>query len=964
MPAPDSIRQLVEHFKQNQPSYRSGKFNEAQLRLEFLNPLFEALGWDVSNRSGYAEAYKDVVVEPSLEVEGELKAPDYAFRIGGTRKFFVEAKKPAVNIQYEIYPAFQLRRYAWSAKLPLGILTDFEEFAVYDCRSKPNPTDQAATGRVMFLRYTDYIEQWDEIAGIFSKGAVMKGSFDQYAQGATGKHGTQEVDDAFLKEIEGWRDLLARNLAIRNSTLSVPELNYAVQMTIDRIVFLRICEDRGIEPQEQLKNLLEQEDIYTGLCGLFRQADRRYNSGLFHFEKEKGQSSSADGLSLGLAIDDKALKEIIKSLYFPCPYVFSVIPADILGQVYERFLGKVIRLTEGHQAKVEEKPEVRKAGGVYYTPTYIVEYIVKNTVGKLLEGRTPKEAAELKIVDPACGSGSFLLGAYQYLLDWHTKWYMDNDPQHWAKAASPRVYQAQGGEWKLTTAEKKRILLDSIHGVDIDPQAVEVTKLSLSLKVLEGESQESIGTQLGLFKERALPDLGRNIQCGNSLIGPDYYADRQLELGMERAEERSRVNAFDWQSAFPQVFARGGFDAVIGNPPYIRVRIFKDLYPREAEYLKDSYKCATHVWDIYLLFFEKAVDILRPNGLVSYIIPIQTLHQPNCERLRKLLLEETSVKSIVDLSKIHIFQNAIVKNCIIVSEKKLNKTNKIDIFYPSKPEELFNKPIRNWPQSYIHKNPLMSMKIDLMSEKKLLCEKLESVSWRLEELCYVTFGLRSCAKGVGQGGKERLITLNNDSSNVKPYLEGRDIKRYKINPTGRFIRYIPSQMYSPRDPALFETKKIISQSMLSKMKLVATLDDSKYYVEQSLVCIIPHGIMTEKVNLETLPLEFILGIINSQLENFYFSTSIIDYSLGGGLIHATPGSQSKLVIPKVNGKQINSMVALVKHMLLLTTQLANTPQEREELQREIEATDKQIDTLVYELYGLTEEEIKIVEESK
>ncbi|MCJ7518560.1 MAG: type I restriction enzyme HsdR N-terminal domain-containing protein, partial [Anaerolineaceae bacterium] len=226
MPAPESIRQLVEHFKQNQPSYRSGKFNEAQLRLEFLNPLFEALGWDVSNRSGYAEAYKDVVVEPSLEVEGELKAPDYAFRIGGTRKFFVEAKKPAVNIQYEIYPAFQLRRYAWSAKLPLGILTDFEEFAVYDCRSKPNPSDKAATGRVMFLRYTDYIEQWDEIAGIFSKDAVMTGSFDQYAQSATGKHGTQEVDDAFLKEIEGWRDLLARNLAIRNAALSVPELNY------------------------------------------------------------------------------------------------------------------------------------------------------------------------------------------------------------------------------------------------------------------------------------------------------------------------------------------------------------------------------------------------------------------------------------------------------------------------------------------------------------------------------------------------------------------------------------------------------------------------------------------------------------------------------------------------------------------------------------------------------------------
>ena len=277
--------------------------------------------------------------------------------------------------------------------------------------------------------------------------------------------------------------------------------------------------------------MLEGEGIYERLCQLFRQADSRYNSGLFHFSKEKGQSSSPDDLTLRLKIDDKVLKEIISGLYYPSPYVFKEIPADILGQVYERFLGKVIRLTAGHQAKVEEKPEVRKAGGVYYTPTYIVDYIVKNTVGKLLGRRkTPKEAAGLKILDPACGSGSFLLGAYQYLLDWHTKWYSEHDPETWAKAKTPAIYQAQGGGWRLTTAEKKRILLNNIHGVDIDPQAVEVTKLSLSLKVLEGESQESIGAQLGLFKERALPDLGSNIKCGNSLIGPDYYEGRQLSM--------------------------------------------------------------------------------------------------------------------------------------------------------------------------------------------------------------------------------------------------------------------------------------------------------------------------------------------------------------------------------------------------------------------------------------------------
>ena len=223
------------------------------------------------------------------------------------------------------------------------------------------------------------------------------------------------------------------------------------------------------------------------------------------------------------------LKPILAGLYYPqCPYEFSVLPAEILGQVYEQFLGKVIRLTPGHRAKVEEKPEVKKAGGVYYTPTYIVDYIVQQTVGKLVEGKTPAargcSASHCAILDPACGSGSFLLGAYQYLLDYHRAVVRRRTTRRSTpRASSPPLYQGPGGDWRLTTAEKKRILLNNIYGVDIDRQAVEVTKLSLLLKVLEGETEETLGQQLSLWRERALPDLGDNIKCGNSLIGPDYF---------------------------------------------------------------------------------------------------------------------------------------------------------------------------------------------------------------------------------------------------------------------------------------------------------------------------------------------------------------------------------------------------------------------------------------------------------
>lgn len=441
MPAPESVLELIERFERNHEEYKSSSYNEHHLRVEFLDHLLEAMGWDVHNKQGYAAAYRDVIHEDAIKIGGYTKAPDYCFRIGGARKFFVEAKKPFINIKEDIDPAFQLRRYAWSAKLPLSILTDFEEFAVYDCRVRPVKTDKASTARIMLLTYKEYVERWDELIGIFSPEAIKRGFFDRYIDETKIKKGTAEVDDAFLKEIEYWRELLARNIALRNSGLTQRQLNYAVQVTIDRIVFLRICEDRGIEQYGQLMSLQNGTNAYERLKALFRKADDRYNSGLFHFNKEKDRPESPDELTLNLIIDDKPLKEIFKKLYYPeSPYEFSVLSADILGQVYEQFLGKVIRLTSGHQAKIEDKPEVKKAGGVYYTPTYIVDYIVKQTVGKLLEGKTPRQASKLRILDPACGSGSFLIGAYQYLLNWHLERYAVAPEKH-----RKELYQGSGG---------------------------------------------------------------------------------------------------------------------------------------------------------------------------------------------------------------------------------------------------------------------------------------------------------------------------------------------------------------------------------------------------------------------------------------------------------------------------------------------------------------------------------------
>ncbi|MBS3739704.1 MAG: type I restriction enzyme HsdR N-terminal domain-containing protein, partial [Psychroflexus sp.] len=382
--------ELINRFDYNKDAYNSGEYNEAQLRQEFLNPLFKELGWDVYNEKGYAERYKEVIHEDSIRIGSATKAPDYCFRVGGARKFFVEAKKPSIDIKKDPSPAYQLRRYAWSAKLPLSILTDFEEFAVYDTRVRPHKNDKSSNSRLMYLSYKDYPNKWDQISSIFSRESILKGSFDKYVESKKKKRGTAEVDDEFLKEIERWRDLLARNIAIRNKNLSTRELNYAVQRTIDRIIFLRICEDRGIEDYGKLMALRNGENVYKRMLTIFQRADERYNSGLFHFHEEKDRADAPDELTPELEIDDKPLKQIIKNVYYPdSPYEFSVLPSDILGHVYEQFLGKVIRLTPSHRARVEYKPEVRKSGGVYYTPEYIVDYIVKNTVGELVKDKTP-----------------------------------------------------------------------------------------------------------------------------------------------------------------------------------------------------------------------------------------------------------------------------------------------------------------------------------------------------------------------------------------------------------------------------------------------------------------------------------------------------------------------------------------------------------------------------------------------
>ena len=996
MAAPDAVNRLVERFDRDQSAYLNSAYNETQLRREFLDPFFKALGWDVDNAAGHAPQYRDVVHEDAIKVGIETRAPDYSFRVGGQRKFFLEAKKPAVNLKDDPAPAYQLRRYAWSGKLPLSILSDFQEFVVYDCRVKPSPADKPSAARTLYIPYSDYDERWDDIAGVFAKEAVLQGSFDKYAESTRAKKGTAEVDKAFLGEIESWRDALARTIALRNPSLSQRELNYAVQATIDRIIFLRICEDRAIEPYGRLQGLLNGGGTYGRLKQLFYEADARYDSGLFHFSDEKGRSGYADRLTPTLTIDDKALKDILKRLYYPeSPYEFSVLPADILGQVYEQFLGKVIRLTAGHRAVVEDKPEVKKAGGVYYTPTYIVDYIVEHTVGRLLEGLTPKQAASLRIRDPACGSGSFLIGAYQRLLDWHRDWYVE----HGALKHRKELYQGRGGEWRLTTAEKKRILLASIYGVDIDAQAVETTKLSLLLKVLEDETAESIDAQLSFLHERALPDLAANIKCGNSLIGPDFYDDAQLGLAGLDDEERYRINVFDWEAEFPQILGnavpeeRRGFDAVIGNPPYLKI---EHVEQQDRDYFAEAYLTLSRRFDVFGLFVEKSLELLRDQGEFGMIIPSTVLNNLTFAPLRKMLLERTWLRSIVNLGG-RVFANANNDTVILLwraGERGRGMTQVVDVqAYGTRLEGAVSLGDRDFVARTTA--PGFEFELRVTDEVADILAKMATGNPTIGDCC-------ACFQGFVTGGNEAYLvddaTIREEDLErdcCRPAVFGDEISRYG-EPTPRMhVIYLTRDsdlddwphisqhlapfkgrlekkrevsngrqpwyaLHWPRVEANFERpQKILVQAIRNlslRRRVVATLDRQRLYADHTLNVLYPTD---ERVDIRA-----VLAVLNSTLVNWHFRKKHIDINIKGVYLTAVPLPGTLAAI--ASGDPVSSDLAVLADRLLrLRFDLTEvrSSEEAARLQREADATDRRIDRLVYDLYGLTDDEIALVEES-
>ena len=656
------VAELVRNFKQNEAEYFGGAYNETQARTDFITPLLEAFGWDVHNAAGYPLGFRQVIEEATVEVGEERlsKKPDYELRLARQRKLFVEAKRPSVRVDRSHDAAFQTRRYGYSASLPISVLTNFQQLAIYDCLPKPDLTDEAHVARLLLVRCDDFEARFDELWPMLSRAAVYSGEFDQYFAVDVTRQGAEQFDDYFLRQVRSWRERLAADIHHHSPRITSAELTYVVQLFLSRIIFLRICEDRDIERYETLRELAVANSFEALMIEL-RRADAFYDSGLFRL---------LDDARLHIRISDDVLSAIISELYYPqSPYTFAVVETEVLGEIYEQFLGEAIAFNDQGAVNIISKGEVLASGGIVPTPRFVADAIVQRTIEPALAGKSPAELDNFTVADICCGSGIFLLSAFEFLTDHYLSWYQDNDREH---HIGRTIYEVTEGQWRLTFDEKRRILMAHIRGVDIDANAVEIARFSLLLKLIEDESEIGLREFVRRTATPALPTLDGIIRAGNSLVSQEEWAAARGALPAQLLE---KVNPFTWADEFPDEQARGGFDVIVGNPPYIRIQKMTAHALEETFFYRSPSSPYTTAhqdnFDKYALFIERALTLTTPEGRLGFIIPHKFMTIQAGRSLRRLITADQPLESIVHFGVQQVFgHNRANYTCILILDRR------------------------------------------------------------------------------------------------------------------------------------------------------------------------------------------------------------------------------------------------------------------------------------------------------
>ena len=713
----DRLLKLVEAYQKHFKQYSRPDYNETEVRNDFVNPFFEILGWDVQNKKNLPQHLREVKHEASVFVEENgkqvKKKPDYEFHVGSTPYFFLETKKPNVDIMASKEAAFQTRRYGWNGNLEISVLSNFTDLVIYDTSVRPNENDKPSVAQVAHFHFTEYVDKFDEISRLLSYETVVSGAFEKTFENISSSLKKEPFDKYFLSQIKEWRLVLSEDIVKNNSTINQETLNIFVQKLINRIVFLRICEDRELEKYESLKNI----GTYAELKKVFTAADKKYDSGLFEL---------IDGEQF--EISDSILVDIFKELYYPnsC-YEFSIVDPFIIGQIYELFLEEEIVIKDGIVV-AERKPEIVDSQGVVNTPKNIADIIVKTTLTPLFSDEKFTEWDSYRIADICCGSGNFLLSAYEFIINRYIEYYMKNCLD--MAIQKGLLISDVGNNFKLSYEKKREILQNNIWGVDIDILAVEVAKFSLLIKLIEDSSLYEMESFAKNNNCRILPSLDNNIKNGNSLVDEKYIEFNSNILNDPEMVEKIKI--FNWENEFEGE----KFDAIVGNPPYIRVQNMVHFSENEYEYYKSAvskYETAkSDLLDKYFLFMEKGLQLLKPKGKMGYIIPHKFMLIKSGTSLRKLLSEKKYVKQIIHFGTEQVFKGRSTYTCLLFIEKNERKTFEIgfvkDInrFYATESAEM-----KEYPIEYLSAAPwtfLSNEIVQTLEKKRDKCQPLDSLA--------------------------------------------------------------------------------------------------------------------------------------------------------------------------------------------------------------------------------------------
>jgi len=908
------IKGLLEKYDKVVVEKKLSKYTEADTKAEFIEPLFEALGWDVRNRD-----------EVTREETISKKRVDYGFRINGIPKFFLEAKALREDLDDPKF-AEQAINYAWHKGCTWAVLTDFDQgVKIFNAEWK---TTILFHSHFKTIPCKEFLDRFEEL-WLLSRESFEQGLLDKEAEKVSKKSKKTPVGEQLLNDLTTWRAKLSKDILERNKDkrLTEEELDEAVQRIIDRLIFIRNCEDRELEPPKLLSTVREWGSKHKGtlaecIIDVFSHFRDEYDSELFN-----------DHLCDQLDASNQVLEEIINGLDHTkdrtIKYDFSALDADVLGNVYEQYLGYILKKT-AKRAVLKEKYARRKEQGIYYTPTYIVDYIVRNTLGELLKDKKV-DVEKIRVLDPACGSGSFLIKALDILNEFHSK--TDKD-----------YGQTQLDlEMGLPFTKKVKILQNNIFGVDLDTKAVEIAQLSLLLRIAE--------------KRRRLPLLRQNVKCGNSLIDDKKVAGDK---------------AFKWDQEFKQIMDEGGFDVVIGNPPYVRP---ENVPKEERDYYLNSQKYDKFFgrFDVYILFIEKALKLLKPKGYFSFIIPNSFLNQNYSKVLREWIIKDFRIMGIVDLSQVKVFEAAEVNTCILVLQKsKPPKNNLVRIIKPSSLLNLNQSKVVSLQQGIFLNTPQFMIRTDLNESKINIIRKISKDTLVVSKIFYVVIGSVPHDTKTG-ASKDRLISSAKLGDSFKPYLEGKDMSRYRLSWRNIYLNYQPKLMHRPKFPELFENEKLIIRNISTKEGLLGVYDKEHFYTNDTVSLCVPWfrlknaNIKGKHISIEMLEnsekynLLYCLGLINSKVLNFYFKHIL------SSTLHVYPEAIRNLHIKITSNSQQQSLIDLVKRMLSLNKRLNEIgdkkTDERQRIEEEIKKTDAEIDELVYKLYGITESEKKIIEES-